>query len=149
MSCFKRAGLYKFLVWGYGILVRHFYDPKWFFRIWNEIWGLVPYYECVIFLIFCFVEVFSRISVGTDEKREYPNCEKSTTPFDTIFLHNVRASEKIKLRSKKRNFFHFCWLLLERMWKGKPTITSWGICSAAQFRRRQSSGNRKSRRKKL
>ena len=26
-NCFKRAGLYKFLVWGYGILVRHFHDP--------------------------------------------------------------------------------------------------------------------------
>ena len=24
---FKRAGLYKFLVWGYGIFVQHFYDP--------------------------------------------------------------------------------------------------------------------------
>ena len=54
-------------------------------------------------MIFCFVELFSQILVGTDEKREYPNCEKSTTLFNAKFLHNVRASEKIKLRSKKRN----------------------------------------------
>ena len=80
-------------------------------------------------MIFCFVELFSQILVGTDEKREYPNCEKSTTLFNAKFLHNVRASEKIKLRSKKPNFFSFLTTFAGRMQKGNWNKSSWDITS--------------------
>ena len=48
-------------------------------------------------MIFCFVEVFSRISVGIDEKSEHPNCERNTIPIDSKSLHNVRARKKSNL----------------------------------------------------
>ena len=99
-------------------------------------------------MIFCFVVLFCQISTGTDEKWENPNCEKSTTLFKAKFLRNVQASEGIKLRSKKNNFFHFWRLLPFSKRKGKWKITRWGITSTALFRWRQSSGNPKSRRKK-
>ena len=42
------------------------------------------------------------------------NLWENTIPNDSKFLHSVRASESIKLRSKKRDFLHFLLILLEK-----------------------------------
>ena len=53
-------------------------------------------------MIFCSVELFFRIIVRNYEKRENPISERKYCQKITKFLHNVRASKKIKSRPKKK-----------------------------------------------
>ena len=85
-------------------------------------------------MIFCSVELFFRIIVGNYEKRENPISEQKYCRNNTKFLHNVRASEKLKLAPKNINFEKKLTFFGEKKQICKWRQSTWDITSEIKKR---------------